>query len=451
MALRVLAALVVVSVAVTAQAQTNPPALENGAVLIGTRETGDRLSDTGPVEPMLVAIDTPYEVFSNSGTFVHVAAWLPDGTPAEGARVYLMDELVGRADATGTLIFRWGVTGAEVDDYWTSGSAVNVRHRVGGTTYGGSVWFSAFARTESFASDHVYVYTDRGVYNPGQTIHVRSLAWNLAIDWAPIESASVEYLLLAPDGNAVAGVDVTTSALGVATADLVLSEHLEEGLYTLQATYEGAQAEARLRVERFEPPVIRIEHTVGRFITADQEGLAFDVELGYFAGGDFGEGTLAVDVLHQGASVWREERRVEGAGPHAVALDESTLDELRAAWSPGEIVEIRMAVTDQYERSDEVKRDLVYSANPYIGVIEADRNAYSTGDPIELVVRLTDIERVPVREREVRLETSRGETLTGVTDDGGTVQFSLEMGEETFDASVYVDDVETPLATAWLG
>ncbi len=65
-------------------------------------------------------------------------------------------------------------------------------------------------------------------------------------------------------------------------------------------------------------------------------------------------------------------------------------------------------------------------------------------------MRLTDRDRVPVRDTEVRLTATCGEDQTATTDDSGTAQFSLTMPDSECSAEVFLADVATPLATAWI-
>jgi hypothetical protein len=417
-----------------ALAQDNTMA--NGQVLIGTAESGADLDVSAvPERPLLVTIDTPYQVYDQAGTLIHVAAWSLEGHPASGAAVYLSGHLIGRTDENGSLVFRWGVPGNAVEDYWVNGSRVTVLWDHEGATHWGEVWFSAMSRTTSFESDHLYVYTDRGIYNPGQAIHIRSIGWHLAADWSPLSAQPIEYLLNDPAGRTINGASVTSSELGVAAADLTLPENAEEGLYELVASYNGATATARLRVERFVAPVIDIEHTLGRFLTRDQAALDFDVNLSYFTGGDFSEGTVQVDVLVNSASVYHTESAVSGAGPHHFSIANGALDTIRNALLEGQHLEVQIAVADAFGRSDDLKRDLTYTANPYIAIIEKDRDYYATGDPVELVVRVTDVERVPLRDTALRLTTARRE-LYG-HNRRGWLAFSLTMPASKF-TSVFI-------------
>ncbi len=426
----------------------------NGEVVIGEERTGPSLDTlTLPEAPLLVVIDSPYEAFSETGTLIHVAAWKVDGAPAAGAEVYFADELIGTADATGTLVFRWGVPGD--DRVWSRGGDVVVRlshHRLPnpphhGVLYGGQVSFNAHPRTSSFSSTHVFVYTDRATYNPGDEIHIRTLGWNLREDYSPLRDENVEFLLTDPEGRIVGGGEATTSDLGVCSLDLSLAEHATEGVYELRATHGDASARARLRVKRFTPPIIDIQHDLGRFLTAGQDALEFTLELGYFTDADFISGTVAVDLLVEGTSRFHQSEAITGPGPHPVAIGSSTLSEVRRGLAEGDHVEVQIVVTDQDGRSDELLRELRYTRNPYVVTIEKDRDYYSPGDQVELIVRIVDLDRVPVRETEVTALVD-GVPRDGMTDGAGTVQFSFRMPTHEPRVEILLADVGNAVATA---
>lgn len=448
--LRTLALLMLIPAAVAAQS----PPTENGAVWIGDadrpRSTPETLPDQSDAAPLLVTIDTPYQVFADTGTLLHVAAWTPDGRPAARADVYLAETYVGRTDETGTFVVRWGVPGNDVESYWREGSRVTVVYDDDGEVRRGSVFFSAYSRTESFASDHLYVYTDRGIYAPGDQLEARLIAWHLADDFAPVEGGEVELTLVSDAGVAVAGQNVTTDDFGTAAVSLDIPATLQDGGYRLEVAYESAHASTRLRIERFVAPAIRIDHTLGRFLTRDAGALAWDVELGYFAGGAPERATLTTEIVVYGEVRHRQVDGLDGAGPHTIAVPDDAFDALFRSLHDRATVSVRMTVEDDDGRIDTLTRDLTYAINPYVVVIESDRDAWSTGDPIELMVRATDVERVPLRDTVLRLTRSDGDTLEARTDEGGVAHFSLQMGENAIDVAVFIDGVDAALATRML-
>lgn len=422
-------------------------------VLIGSESRSARFGDADVEGSLLVAIDTPYQLFDAGSSLVHVAAWAPDGRAAARADVYLDGEFLGRADRNGTFVFRWASQEGASDDIGSDNPMVEVRWRDGRAgVRGGSVPFRPYDRTESFASSHLYVYTDRGVYQPGDRVNLRLIAWQLQSDYGPLADTEVEVALSGPSGGTITGALVTTNDFGVAWSGLELPTTLEEGRYELVVSWGMERAETTLRVERFVPPVIDIEHSLGRFLTHDATALSWDATLGYVQGGELGAAIVRVQVSARGAVRYESLRRVEGAGPHAFSIDGPELDRITADLDDRDIISVRMSVEDDSGRVDAVTRDITWAANPYVAVIEADRDAWSTGDPIELMVRVTDVERVPLRDTELRLEATDGTTHSARTDAAGIAQFSLVMGEAEFNVDVFVPDVERPVASrrlAW--
>lgn len=115
-------------------------------------------------------IDVPYQSWSGAGTFVHLTVFSPAFRPAAGAEVFLDGALIGRTERNGAIAFRRGAR----RNGPTSGT---LRMRWRGLER--ELEYEAASRTPSFESRTIYVYTDRGVYSPGQTIEVRAIAWQL--------------------------------------------------------------------------------------------------------------------------------------------------------------------------------------------------------------------------------------------------------------------------------
>lgn len=422
---------------------------QDGEILIGQPVASHQLSELLPTQPLLVVIDSPFQIFTGTGSFLHVAAFTALGEPAVGADVYLDGSSVGRTDDHGTLVFRWGVDRSEGSSR-RERNRIEVRWEHGGWQWGGGVSFRAGSRTSSFASDQIFVYTDRGVFNPGDTIHVRTIAWHLASDYEPLEEADVELVLTDPQGRVVAAGQVHTDSYGIGATDLPLPTQAAEGLYELEASYESTTTQARLRVMRFTPPLIRIEDTLGRYFTGHQPELSFEVTLGYFTGAEFVSGRLIVEFLVEGSSRFRTEQEVLSAGPHRLTLDSESLTAIRRGLAEDDLVEVNIRVTDRYGRSDDVTRELVYTRNPYVAIIERDRDEYRPGDPVELVVRLTDRDRVPVRHAEVSLLLSDDRLLVATTDEQGTAQISLVMPSRELQVQLMLEDVGFPVASTRL-
>ncbi|MBW2263685.1 MAG: hypothetical protein JRG91_17110, partial [Deltaproteobacteria bacterium] len=390
---------------------------------------------------LYVIVDTPYQIWTGAGTYIHLGAWDENWEPAAGARIFVDNDEVGKTNKHGTLVFQYV---PNKSDGYSDHNLWAVLDR-GGKRHVGNVYFSANRRTESFESANLFVYTDRGVFNPGQTIHVRALAWTLRGEFQPLAHKEVEILIKNDKNRVVGGGSTETDEWGILSHDIPLPKHAPEGNYTLQANFERESAEAKIRIERFVPPVIEIRHDLGRFLTRDQKTLPFEVNLGYFGGGTFESGKMKVAVKAQGKQLFKETRSVTGEGPFKFELSEKNLGKIRSGLNENDKVQVVIKVTDNFGRSDEVKRDLRYVTNPYVAVIITDKESYGEGDPVLVSVRIRDLDHVPIRGKEVKCVIG-GETFKEKTDDDGVAEFRTKMGNTTLSVEAYMKGVTSAVA-----
>ncbi|MBM4372241.1 MAG: hypothetical protein FJ098_11340, partial [Deltaproteobacteria bacterium] len=380
---------------------------------------------------MALVINYPYQITGEGRTKIHVTLFLPDFTPAAGAKVSVNGRKVGVADANGTCIF----------DYVPGSATAHKLEAVldrGGTRHRVVKHFQSNARTESFRSDQLFVYTDRGVYNPGDTVHVRMLAWELLGGYSALPGAEVTLLFQAPGGRVFGGEKVKTDADGIAAVDLPLPRNMPEGPYELKVLYAQAAETARLRVERFVPPVMEIKHDLRRFLTPAEESLSISVGLTYFSGGIPEAATLTLTVLAPGGrELLRRDLESDKIGRYGLTLDLAALDGIRKELPPEQPFQMVLLARDRFGRTSEVKRDMVYTERPFRAVLETDKDDYPPGETVVLTARVVDLDGRPARgiSLEMTLQGT-GTRVTATTDDMGLAEFRFPMGREPGSAEV---------------
>ena len=115
-----------------------------------------------------------------------------------------------------------------------------------------------------YDDEHVLLGTDRKLYRPGQTVHVRGL-W-LDARRRPLAGEDVEVGILDPEWDDVAAVDLVTSAYGVAAFDWEIPETAPPGNYTIDAwPSAGWWSRTRIRVAPFEPAPFLVKATPSPF------------------------------------------------------------------------------------------------------------------------------------------------------------------------------------------
>ncbi len=376
-----------------------------------------------------IAIDTPYQLFGRSSSYAHVVAWRPDGTPAAGARVYIGRRSIGRTDPSGTLVFQLQLSPATDDDedfdYGQDSLFV-----IDGKRRCGAVAFSPYERTKTFATDRLFVYADRGVFQPGETVHVRAIGWRLRHDYSPLHDAEVEFLLRDDKRHTVAAAVGTTDEFGVTSVDLDIPLTAESGNYVLRVGYGEERATTKLQVRHFEPPTLGIEHDLGRFLLAtDIAPMELAMTLRLPGGSAVKSAQLrAVARDSDGDLVVSLEREVKGNGPHRFVIDADDVRRLIERSDMGRSASITVEATDAQGRHSEVIQPMVVTNNPFEAVLETDRDEYSTGDPVTIVAKVRDRAGVPLRNTALVLRQDGRETpLRATTDDDGMASFELTM------------------------
>ena len=382
-------------------------------------------------ERLALVMNYPYQITGEGKTRIHVVLFTPDFEPAAGAVVKVNGKKVGVADEHGTCIFDY-VPGAN------SAHKLVATLNKGGTRYRVTRHFQSNARTQSFRSDQLFVYTDRGVYNPGDTIHVRMLAWELLGNYTALPGAEVTVLFQSPGGRVFGGEKVKTDADGVAAMDLPLPENMPLGHYELRVLYKKAAETARLRVERFQPPVMNIKHDLKRFLTPGQESLTVSVGLTWFSGGIPEGASLSLTALAPGGGeLLKKSFESDKLGRYGLTLDKKDLDTIRGGLQPEQSFQMKLMAKDTYGRSSQVKRDMVYTERPYRAVLECDKDDYPPGETVVLTARVVDLDGRPARE--IPLTMTLGGTKTKVTaktDDAGIAEFRFKMGTDARQAEV---------------
>ncbi len=393
-------------------------------------------------QPLVLVINYPYQITGQANTKIHVTLFKPDFSPAAGAEVKVNGKKVGVADGNGTCVFDFvpgeGQTHNLTAELSSKGSTYRVRKS-----------FSSNARTQSFRSDQLFVYTDRAVYNPGDEILVRLLAWELMADYKAIPNAEISLLLQSPAGKVFTGEKLKTGEFGVAATRLPLPENMPEGDYELVVLYNQAREKARLRVERFVPPVIEIKHDIKRFLTTAQETMPITLTLSYFAGGKPTSATVLLEVATvTGNKIMEKNLGTATDAKLAFTLEKKELDTIRAGLQPEQPFKMTLTATDSYGRSSFVTRDVVFTQRPYRAVLELDKDDYPAGETVKLHAKVTDLDGKPARGIELVCRVDEfGVKAKAVSDDQGVAEFTFTMGKAAATAIVESPVMPVPLGS----
>jgi len=268
----------------------------------------------GTYKAYTVAIVTRIAVVeraSNGRTDLYVAD-RKTGAPIENANVALWSDghtqSSGRTDAQGlaslTMTVRGGVLGAEPENVW-----IMARHGDDAalvTPYG-----YAFGPNQN-NNLKAFLYTDRPVYRPGHTVHIRAVIRRDKDDVLDLPSDSnLELKVTDANSKTVFKQNVQVSAHGTVSADLTLDSDAALGYYNIAFSRNDVMGEGSFYVEEYKKPEyqVTVKPSTQRVLQGDPVHAV--IEARYF----FGEpvaGAKVKYVVHTSQHYWWDEDEAEG-------------------------------------------------------------------------------------------------------------------------------------------
>lgn len=100
--------------------------------------------------------------------------------------------------------------------------------------------------------------SDKPVYQPGETIHMRTLALG-AVDSRPAAGVAAQFEVLDPQGKPLLQQVAPSTEFGIAAADFLLEPAAMQGQYQLRATLDDTTSQMSVLVSQAEPPDFRVD------------------------------------------------------------------------------------------------------------------------------------------------------------------------------------------------
>lgn len=159
-------------------------------------------------------------------------------------------------------------------------------------------------------SADLFLTTDKPLYQPGQTIHVRSIALRRP-DRRPFRSETLTFEIEDAKGNKVFKHVVETDRFGVASVDFTLASEVNTGLYTIRAIHPSATAEKKVTVDRYVLPKFKVVVKTDRPYYRPGDTVTGTLRADYFFGKPVASGKITVRLATLTVGV-EEIGRIEG-------------------------------------------------------------------------------------------------------------------------------------------
>ena len=140
---------------------------------------------------------------------------------------------------------------------------------------------------------NVLISTDKPVYQPGQTIHIRTLALD-ALDLHAADGQTVTFTVSDPQGNKLLRSDIPASRYGVASLDFPLDTLAPSGDYIITAELGAAASSRSVEVKPYTLPRFAITFKTDKPFYMPDDTVTGSVEARYFFGKPVAGGQVTI-------------------------------------------------------------------------------------------------------------------------------------------------------------
>ncbi len=281
-------------------------------------------------------------------------------------------------------------------------------------------------------ASRVLLTTDKPIYQPGQTLHLRALSLARA-DRKPNGDVPVRFEIEDGKGNKILQRDVTADDYGIAATDFALGTILNEGTFQVRAISGDATTEKSVEVFRYALPKYRVGIQTDRPWYLPGQTVTARLDARYFFGRPVADAAVVVEL---GAVVVGEEifRRVQSRTSADGALEVSL--ELPSALpgldinSGNALAFLRVTATDGAGQQVVQQQALSVARQPLLLSVVPEAGKLVAGVENLLSVFVTDPLGAPVAGAEVTLDlgSGAGESLTTDAYGHGSVRWRPPQG-----------------------
>lgn len=280
--------------------------------------------------------------------------------------------------------------------------------------------------------------TDKPVYQPGQTIHMRALALRRP-DLRPETGRPAVFRVTDPKGNVIFKRTDVTSRFGIVSADCALADEILPGSYRVTCEVGNTVSETTVEVARYTLPKFKVEIEVNEPYYQPGAKVRGTVFANYFYGKAV-TGSVEIEVRTQEirpTTLKRFEVRMNRQGEAAF---EFTLPDrlIGTETESGDArIEIIARVTDTAGQSQERRLTRIVTAQPLRLLLLPESGALVQGVPNRIYVYATYVQGRPAAGCRLKV---RGFSDEITTNDLGIAVFELTPQQETVEVTVTAVD-----------
>jgi hypothetical protein len=264
----------------------------------------------------------------------------------------------------------------------------------------------------------VFLTSDKPIYQPGQTLHLRSLTLTSPDD-KPVAGTAVLFDIEDGKGNKVFKKQATTDAYGVASMDFTLGTLVNMGTFTLNATAGASKTSKTVNVSNYALPKFDVSVATDKTWYRAGDTVTGTLDARYFFGKNVAGGDVVIQAstLDVGQTPFQKVMgTLDAAGhfPFMVTLPGflvgTQLNQGNAS------VDLQVTVTDT--AGQVVVKDVVLTVSPsgLLVTLVPESTDLVPGLPNELDVFVADPLGSPIAGAAIAVTDGNGNRLTATTD-----------------------------------
>lgn len=263
--------------------------------------------------------------------------------------------------------------------------------------------------------------TDKPLYQPGQTIHIRALTLSQP-SMKPLTEAEVIFEVEDAKGNKVFKAFEKTDAYGISHVDFILADEVNMGTYRVRVLAAGMKEEKTVTVERYVLPKFKVNFTSDRSYYQPGELVKGEIQVDYFFGKPVAGGKVEItcskfDVAYEDFQVI--EGKTDEAGHYAfeVRLPEHFVGQPLEAGNASAKFEIK--VVDTADHQEKITKNLAVTASPIIVAAVPESGDLIPGLENTIYIVTTYADSTPAACQVTWNNPADGQPVTFATDEGG--------------------------------
>ncbi|MDI7277770.1 MAG: MG2 domain-containing protein, partial [Anaerolineae bacterium] len=231
----------------------------------------------------------------------------------------------------------------------------------------------------------VFVETDKPIYKPGQTVHVRVLTIDTQLKPVAAQGATVE--VMDAKGIKIFKKDLQTDEYGLASLDVPLSSEPNLGVWKVMAVSGKRQAQVDVRVERYVLPKYEVKVDLAKEWVLASEPIKGTVSAEYSYGKPV-KGELHI-VATRYVGVWEEFANLTRELDGQIDFELPAVQYVSGVPEAGGLGNVQLEITVSEESTgyeEKTTRLLAVAATPVVLKVIPESVSFKPGLPLTLLV-----------------------------------------------------------------